>query len=264
MLCLATNGLGLPPHLDELAELRVSHVTLTVNAVDPEIGAKIYSWVRDGKVIYRGLAGRRSPAGAAVGVHPRPQGPGDHGQGQHHHHSRDQRPPRAGGGRQDGGAGRGHPQLHAHVSQRGYALRRRAGTAPGADDRQSAGRRRRLSPRCTTAPGAGPTPWGCWTPTAPTNSAAACRPAPARFRPPADRPYVAVATQEGVLVNLHLGEAASFQIWGTKDGGLRDAGGAPGPPARRRGGPLVDHGGNPERLPGGAGERHRRHPRRPS
>ena len=55
LLCLATNGLGLPPYLDELAELQVSHVTLTVNAVDPEIGAKIYSWVRDGKVIYRGL-----------------------------------------------------------------------------------------------------------------------------------------------------------------------------------------------------------------
>ena len=55
LLCLATNGLGLPPYLDELAELEVSHVTLTVNAVDPEIGAKIYSWVRDGKVIYRGL-----------------------------------------------------------------------------------------------------------------------------------------------------------------------------------------------------------------
>ncbi len=29
-------------------------MTITVNAVDPEIGAKIYSWVRDGKVIYRG------------------------------------------------------------------------------------------------------------------------------------------------------------------------------------------------------------------
>ncbi len=29
-------------------------MTITVNTVDPEIGAKIYSWVRDGKVIYRG------------------------------------------------------------------------------------------------------------------------------------------------------------------------------------------------------------------
>jgi nitrogen fixation protein NifB len=35
------------------------------------------------------------------------------------------------------------------------------------------------------------------------------------------RPYVAVATQEGVLVNLHLGEATSFQVWGPKDGGFQ-------------------------------------------
>ena len=34
--------------------LQVSHVTITVNAVDPAIGAKIYSWVRDHKTIYRG------------------------------------------------------------------------------------------------------------------------------------------------------------------------------------------------------------------
>ena len=44
------------PYISELAELQVSHVTMTVNAVDPEIGARIYSWVRDGKKLYRGLA----------------------------------------------------------------------------------------------------------------------------------------------------------------------------------------------------------------
>jgi nitrogen fixation protein NifB len=54
ILCLATNGLNVGPYVKELADLGVSHVTVTVNAVDPEIGAKIYSWVRDGKVIYRG------------------------------------------------------------------------------------------------------------------------------------------------------------------------------------------------------------------
>ena len=32
---------------------------------------------------------------------------------------------------------------------------------------------------------------------------------------------MAVATQEGVLVNLHLGEAASFQVWGPQDGGFQ-------------------------------------------
>ena len=49
MLCLATNGLGIEPYIDELAQLKVSHVTITLNAVDPEIGAKIYSFIRYGK-----------------------------------------------------------------------------------------------------------------------------------------------------------------------------------------------------------------------
>jgi len=32
-------------------------VTITVCAVDPEIGKRIYSWVSDGNVVYRGLEG---------------------------------------------------------------------------------------------------------------------------------------------------------------------------------------------------------------
>lgn len=46
MLCVATNGLNLLPYIDELARLSVSHVTVTVNAVDPLIGARIYAWMR--------------------------------------------------------------------------------------------------------------------------------------------------------------------------------------------------------------------------
>lgn len=53
MLCVATNGLNLTPYLDELARLKVSHVTVTVNAVDPKIGAKIYSWMRIDKRVKR-------------------------------------------------------------------------------------------------------------------------------------------------------------------------------------------------------------------
>jgi nitrogen fixation protein NifB len=49
MLCIASNGLNIAPYLDELAGLKVSHVTVTVNAVDPAIGARIYSWMRIGK-----------------------------------------------------------------------------------------------------------------------------------------------------------------------------------------------------------------------
>lgn len=55
MLCVATNGLNLLPYIDELAEMNVSHVTLTINAVDPEISAKIYAWMRAGKRVIKGI-----------------------------------------------------------------------------------------------------------------------------------------------------------------------------------------------------------------
>jgi nitrogen fixation protein NifB len=54
LLCVASNGLNVARYVDELATLAVSHVTLTVNAIDPEIGAKVYAWVRDGKRVHRG------------------------------------------------------------------------------------------------------------------------------------------------------------------------------------------------------------------
>ncbi|WP_407932015.1 radical SAM protein [Dissulfurimicrobium hydrothermale] len=54
ILCLATNGLGVSPYVDDLASLGVSHITVTINAVDPDVSQNIYAWVRDGKVVYRG------------------------------------------------------------------------------------------------------------------------------------------------------------------------------------------------------------------
>lgn len=54
MLCVSSNGMEIYPYIDALAELNVSHITITVCAVDPEIGKKIYSWIGDGNVIYRG------------------------------------------------------------------------------------------------------------------------------------------------------------------------------------------------------------------
>ena len=55
LLCLATNGLGIGPHIENIAALKVSHVTFTVNAIDPEVGAKIYAWIRDGRRPLRGI-----------------------------------------------------------------------------------------------------------------------------------------------------------------------------------------------------------------
>ena len=53
MLCLATNGLDLLPYIEELARLDISHVTVTVNAVDAGVGGRIYAWARYGKRVYR-------------------------------------------------------------------------------------------------------------------------------------------------------------------------------------------------------------------
>jgi nitrogen fixation protein NifB len=44
-LCLSTNGLALPDHVDEIATMNIDHVTLTINMVDPEVGTKIYPWI---------------------------------------------------------------------------------------------------------------------------------------------------------------------------------------------------------------------------
>ena len=49
LLCLASNGLNLPDYLDDIAKFNVSHVSITINAIDLAISEKIYSWVRFGK-----------------------------------------------------------------------------------------------------------------------------------------------------------------------------------------------------------------------
>lgn len=64
LLCVASNGLEVAPYADRLAELQTSHVTITMNALDPEVGAKIYSWVRVGRRVYRGVDAARVLIGA--------------------------------------------------------------------------------------------------------------------------------------------------------------------------------------------------------
>lgn len=54
-LCLSTNGLALPDHVDEIAEMNIDHVTLTINMVDPEVGTKIYPWIYYRKKRWYGL-----------------------------------------------------------------------------------------------------------------------------------------------------------------------------------------------------------------
>ncbi len=44
-LCLSTNGLALPDYVDRIKALKVDHVTITINMIDPEVGERIYPWV---------------------------------------------------------------------------------------------------------------------------------------------------------------------------------------------------------------------------
>lgn len=76
-LCLSTNGLMLPDHLDEIVETGISHLTVTINAIDPDIGQHIYARVTHNGIVYKGrraaalLIGRQLQglrAAAAAGI----------------------------------------------------------------------------------------------------------------------------------------------------------------------------------------------------
>jgi nitrogenase molybdenum-iron protein alpha/beta subunit/MoaA/NifB/PqqE/SkfB family radical SAM enzyme len=54
--CLSTNGLMLPQYAGKLIDIGVSHVTITMNTIDPAIGAKIYKYVEYMGVKYTGEA----------------------------------------------------------------------------------------------------------------------------------------------------------------------------------------------------------------
>ncbi|MCX8086630.1 MAG: nitrogenase cofactor biosynthesis protein NifB [Rhodocyclaceae bacterium] len=44
-LCVSTNGLALPEHVEELARHNIDHVTITINCIDPDVGEQIYPWI---------------------------------------------------------------------------------------------------------------------------------------------------------------------------------------------------------------------------
>ncbi len=57
--CISTNGLVLPDHVDRIARHNIDHVTITINMVDPEIGALIYPWIYYQGKRYTGVEGAR-------------------------------------------------------------------------------------------------------------------------------------------------------------------------------------------------------------
>lgn len=58
-LCLSTNGLTLPDHIDTIAAYNIDHVTITINMVDPEVGQHIYPWIYYKKKRWTGIDAAR-------------------------------------------------------------------------------------------------------------------------------------------------------------------------------------------------------------
>jgi len=54
-LCLSTNGLRLPEKLDEIIACDVHSLTVTVNALTAETGAKVYEWIHFAGTTLRGI-----------------------------------------------------------------------------------------------------------------------------------------------------------------------------------------------------------------
>ncbi|WP_448874049.1 nitrogenase cofactor biosynthesis protein NifB [Desulfobulbus propionicus] len=231
ILCLSTNGMNLAPHVPELAEIGISHVTITLSAIDPEISQHIYAWVRDGKVLYRGKQGAELLLARQLQAIELLK---QHGirikintiviPGINDHHI----PVLAARLRELGvdlhnciamipnpGTAFEHiaepskkmmnrirNEAEQYVPQMRHCTRCRADAVGLLDNDRTAEFRSCLS-TCSQLP-----------------------------KPEATvRPYVAVATLEGVLVNQHLGEASRFQIWGEDgQGGYRLIEERPAPP----------------------------------
>ncbi|MBI5578059.1 MAG: radical SAM protein [Deltaproteobacteria bacterium] len=230
LVCLSSNGLGLPAHLDEIAELGITHTTVTMNAVDLAVGQQFYRWVRDGKVLYRGIGAAElmlerqmqsirglKERGITVKVNTIVT------PGVNDSHVEDIARVAAGLGVDllnliplypTGDTPFGHlpepspktmEELRARAQQYLPQMRHCRRCRADAVGLLACDRSREMAPRLI---------------------------AHAQSRPElsAGRPHVAVATREGLLVNHHLGEASSFQVWGRSPEGYVLIGSRPAPP----------------------------------
>lgn len=226
MLCLATNGLNLRPYLDDLTEFNVSHVTVTVNAVDTAIGAQIYSWMRIDKRVQRAEQGAQillqRQLEAIAGLKARgiivkvnsiilP------------------------------GINEDHIEAVARkMAELGVDLFNCMPYYPSAGSefeymqepsmetvniiRSQAGRHVKQMRHCTRCRSDAVGLLGEAPSQRLMNTLRNCQHLDMEIREPRDqhvsqRPYVAVATQEGVLINQHLGEADHLLIYGYGEGG---------------------------------------------
>jgi nitrogen fixation protein NifB len=221
LLCVASNGLAVAPYVDDLASVEVSHVTLTVNAVDAENGAKIYAWVRDGKRVYRGLAGaqllwdRQAAAISALkgrGITVKINTIIVPGVNDRHVVEIARRVAEL-------GADIANCVPLYPVAGTDFAGLRPPGTNTMAAIRAEVARCLPIMEHCTRCRADAVGLLG--EPTRPEIEICLMQSAAAPVNPQEDRPYVAAATLEGVLVNQHLGEAEQIAVFGRDAEGYR-------------------------------------------
>jgi nitrogen fixation protein NifB len=219
LLCTSSNGLGIGPHLQELKDLNVTHVTITIPSIDPEIAGKIYGWVRHEKKVYRGteagalMISKQLEAVARLsdlGIMAKVNSIIIPGINDEHIVDVARKVAELGADVMNcipmipvEGATFAHLsepdakmvtrvrfQAGEHVRQMLHCARCRSDAVGliGKDDPEA---NRKMIESCASIP----------------------------LDPAARRPYVAVATQEGVLVNLHLGEAPQFHIFSQEENG---------------------------------------------
>lgn len=229
LFCVATNGLGLPAYAEELADLGATHVTLTVNAVDPEVGQLIYSWVWEGKRVHRGRKAaevlldrqlKAIPALKALGVMVKVNSIIIPGVNDRH-----------------------IPEVAREMARLGVDILNCMPVYPHEETpfaevpeptmeevaaiRREAGEFLPQMLHCTRCRADAVGLLG----EDQSGQLQSCLQSYAAmtFSDP-NRPYVAVATREGMLVNLHLGEAPAFQIWAKNDHGFKLIEERPAPP----------------------------------
>lgn len=219
ILCLASNGLNLAPHVEALAEIDVSHVTVTVNGVDPEIIKNIYSWVRDGNVVYRGIQAaelilaRQLSAITMLkkhGITVKINTIAIPGINDHHVEEVAKKMAELGGDLFNCMAM--FPNVDtpfAHIPEPSKKMM--------ADLRQKGEKYLPQMRHCTRCRADAVGLLGQDQSEEMAGCLSACASLPSL--PKQERPYVAVATLEGVLVNQHLGEATRFQIWEKREDG---------------------------------------------
>ncbi len=222
LLCLSSNGFALANHVDEIAQIGVSHVTVTVNAVNSEISQKIYGWVREGNVIYKGVQAAELLLARQLDAIKKLKA---HGitvkintiviPGINEHHV---------------------IEVAKKIQELGVDLLNCMALFPNADtpfadivepDKKKMDELRKEAEayipqmrHCTRCRADAVGLLGQDR----TDEMRGCLSASAKLDLPLKevqgRPYIAVATLEGVLINQHLGEAEKVQIWSRNDKGL--------------------------------------------